>query len=320
MLGGVSGGVRCSLVTDHRSEPPPWWEPRPGTQPPQDTSDNPVFSSAGAALRARAVHQSLADPGSPPEESPRTSPHARGVAFPATPTSDCSFAHSQAGPRSATLPAGNGSPRQLSVKAHAFVPGTVVAPMAEVDLNEYIKQSVPVRSSPQVQSSGTLPPVENWTPSDEEDAEKQWREQIRRQMEVVGSAAVHSVHGTSGRGSELKHEVETASEEVRRDFPMIQQRPGLKDSPPVVPRVQVVSALSFVHALSCSRAGSASRSTGQWRLDSPILALGATSRAAAGRARSSQASALGKRIFLSRAGFSTLGCFVEIHRGEVRVF
>ncbi|KAI0685818.1 hypothetical protein C8T65DRAFT_162449 [Cerioporus squamosus] len=229
-------------------------EPRPGTQPPQDTSDNPVFSSAGAALRARAVHQSLADPGSPPEESPRTSPHARGVAFPATPTSDCSFAHSQAGPRSATLPAGNGSPRQLNVKAHAFVPGTVVAPMAEVDLNEYIKQSVPVRSSPQVQSSGTLPPVENWTPSDEEDAEKQWREQIRRQMEVVGSAAVHSVHGASGRGpSELKHEVETASEEVRRDFPMIQQRPGLKDSPPVVPRVQVVSALSFV-ASALSRA------------------------------------------------------------------
>ncbi|RDX49337.1 hypothetical protein OH76DRAFT_549702 [Lentinus brumalis] len=244
----LSGGVKSSWVTEQRSKPPPFWEPRPlGTLPPQDTTDNPAYSSAGDALRARAVHQSLADPGPPPEGRPETPPLARrstSQSLPSTPTSDRSSTQNLATPRSATLPTGKGSPGNLNVKANEFVPGTVVVPIAEVDLNEYIKLAAPTCSSPPQQSSGAPPPVENWTPSDEEDAEKQWREQtemIRLSMEVVSSAITHLPQGTTEAGpSGRKDRVETTSVETRRDLSLSQGSHSLLQS------VQIHSALSFV--------------------------------------------------------------------------
>ncbi|TFK87584.1 hypothetical protein K466DRAFT_599376 [Polyporus arcularius HHB13444] len=247
----LSGGVKCSMVTDQRSKPPSFWEPRPpGSLPPQDTSDNPVLSSAGDALRARAVQQSLADPGPALEGRLATSPLERRSAsqsLPQTPVSDRSATQTHATPRSASLPTSKGSPGNLNVKANEFVPGTVVVPMAEIDLNDYMKLAAPTCSSSRQQPSGAPPPVENWTPSDEEDVEKQWQEQARLHMKD-GSAILHFTPGTAEAGpSGRKAGVETTSVETRRNLSLSH------GSHPLLQRVQVESALSFV-GLALSRA------------------------------------------------------------------
>ena len=215
-----------SLLTEYRSQPPSFWgtfypahalhslttliaAPRPSTLPPQDASDNPVYFSVGAAVRARAVQQTLMDPGPHPNEQPSTPPHARSRAYhsvPPTPTSDNTVSPSWSRTRSASSPTDGRSTGHLNASAHAFVPGRPVEPIPEVDLNEFMKQEVELYHSSPKQLCRTPPPVENRTPSDEEDAEIQWREQMGRQVEPVEDpgAVVTSTHSTSRTGiSEL---------------------------------------------------------------------------------------------------------------------
>ena len=205
-----------SLLTEFRSRPPSFWgtldpahalhslttliaAPRPSTLPPQDAIDSSVYSSVGAAVRARAVQQTLMD--SHPNEQLSTPPHARGRTCHSvlpTPTS-CNT-------MSPSSPTAGRSTGHLNASAHAFVPGRPVEPIPEVDLNEFMKQEVKLYHSSPKQLCRTPPPVENRTLSDEEDAEIQWREQMGRQVEPVEDpgAVVTSTHSTSRTGiSEL---------------------------------------------------------------------------------------------------------------------
>ena len=212
-----------SLLTEYRSQPPSFWgtfypahalhslttliaAPRPSTLPPQDASDNPVYFSVGAAVRARAVQQTLMDPGPHPNEQPSTPPHARSRAYhsvPPTPTSDNTVSPSWSRTRSASSPTDGRSTGHLNASAHVFVPGRPVEPIPEVDLNEFMKQEVKLYHSSPKQLCRTPPPVENRTLSDEEDAEIQWREQMRLQVEDIASV-LKSTHSTPRTGiSEL---------------------------------------------------------------------------------------------------------------------
>ncbi|RPD57688.1 hypothetical protein L227DRAFT_565190 [Lentinus tigrinus ALCF2SS1-6] len=206
----LSGGVKLSMATEYRSPPPPFLGM---LQRPQDTSENPVFPSPGAAMRSRAVQQTLIDPGPRPDERASTPPQLRSRAFhslPPTPTSDMSVSSSQTLVRSATLPTCGRSPGHLNAKAHAFVPGRPVYPIPEVDLNEYIKQGASCRQCPPLQPSGAPLPVDNMDPSDEEDVAKQWREQmgvqakanfthLQQETPKSSSPIVQDVQGTQTR-------------------------------------------------------------------------------------------------------------------------